>query len=127
MDKQLAKQLGQETKTALEEVAAKHGLKVEYRGGRFDSVAGSYTPKIEFVGSETSTVEFERNARALGVDLKPGDKFMQSGRWFKVVELKPRSPKYPLIAEGDDGKRYKFGDDVLYKFFGREAKLGEGR
>ncbi len=58
--------------------------------------------------------EFEKNAFLFG--LKPDDygrDFSFNGKMFKLVAIKPRSTKYPLVGIDSAGKRYKFPEHAV--------------
>ena len=40
-----------------------------------------------------------------------GKSFKANGHTYTICGLKPRSDKYPIIAQREDGKKFKFGDD----------------
>ncbi len=42
-----------------------------------------------------------------------GQTFDFNGREYEVIEYKPRNFKYPLIAQNNKGKRYKFPLSVI--------------
>jgi len=42
-----------------------------------------------------------------------GRVFVSCGKEYRLLGLKPRSPKYPVIGEGAGGKRFKFPREVL--------------
>ncbi len=67
-------------------------------------------------GSETDAArrEFEKFAPLMGIDVDAfGKVFMVNGQMFEAVGIKPRSPKYPIIGEDENGEKYKFSADVL--------------
>jgi hypothetical protein len=43
--------------------------------------------------------------------------FSSNGQMFFLKEIKPSNRKYPIIAERDDGKSYKFPVEVIKGFF----------
>lgn len=109
MDKQLAERIGRDVKNILEAIADKYGMTVEYRGGVYDSFAGTYKPKIEFKSADTGRKEFDRWAPLYG--LKPesfGAEFVAGGRKFAIVGVAPKSTRRPILAKGEDGRIYKF-------------------
>ncbi len=114
MDRKTAKAISADMKKALLKVGAKYGGTFAYTGGRFDDC--SFKPKFEF--SETSATggnaktdkDWER-FKMFDPDLKDvelGAYFVMNGTRYKLVACKPRSPKWPIVAEGPRGGRYKF-------------------
>ena len=43
--------------------------------------------------------------------------FRHNGHTFFLREIKPNNRKYPVIAERDDGRSYKFPSDMVKSFF----------
>lgn len=112
--RQDAKMLGEEIAKALAEVAEKHGLQVEVRGGTYDS--GSFKPRVEFKtqGSDEATYNLYREMYDLPAF---GYAFSQGGRTFRVSGFAPRSHKRPVLAvEVATGKTYKFTVDGVNKY-----------
>lgn len=42
-----------------------------------------------------------------------GKSFKSNGHTYKIVGLKTKSGKYPVIAEREDGKKFKFGLEYI--------------
>lgn len=119
MDKQKAKLIRNAAETALAAVAEQFGVVITYKGGSFDP--GQLTAKFEFaevasdgVAQTREATDFKRYAKSFG--LEPdllGTSFSYSGDHYTIVGMKPRAPKFPVIAERTDGKRFKFPADVV--------------
>lgn len=116
MTKSDARAIHEEVNAAMAVIAEKRGLVFRKANARFGS--DSFGTKVEFAevnGSGAATAEeldWKRSAHLFGLDpLFLGMTFTDySGRTFKVVGLKPRSKKYPVLAENvATGKRFKFG------------------
>lgn len=114
MDRPKIKKIKTEALAALEKIAAKHGLQVTYKGGKFDEA--SYLGKFEFVettadgGNAKADLEWT-HFKAFQPSLKNvelGAYFVVGGTRYKLVSVKPRSPKWPIIGEGPRGGKYKF-------------------
>jgi hypothetical protein len=100
---------------AVKGLKKKYGVEVEL--GNISFSPSAFRSKIEVtrsVSSDGSKIDielekFKKDARSIGVNEGLyGKKFSFSGRKFKVTGLKPRSPKFPIIAEEvSTGKSYK--------------------
>ena len=111
MDRRRARVLGTELETVLAEFAAKNGLEVENKGGKFDSL--SFAPKFEFreVGVESrEALDFKSEAHYYGLEPTDlGREFMSNGKTFRITGLKTRNRTMPIIAENVvNGRSYKF-------------------
>lgn len=113
IDKQLAKQIGQEVEQALQEVAARHGLTVEIKGGTYD--AGLYKPRVEFKTADADATEFRRYAAAF--DLDPDDfgaEFVCKGKTYRISGVAPRSSVRPILAtEVSTGRVFTFPEGTV--------------
>ncbi len=119
MNRTKCKKLAKEIEAALQPLAAKHGLQIVAKGGKFDDT--TYTAKIEcseLNGDVAQTPEraaFTTQAQTFG--LKPellDTTFEHRGQVFKIVGLRPNAPRYPVVAmRMSDGKRYKFAADAV--------------
>lgn len=113
MDKMLAATIGREALAALGEVARKHGLKVELKGGSFDPQAGTFGPKIVFKEEDSEERVFRQWARLFGLDPDHfGRTFSANGAIYTVVGLRPSAQKMPVIVAGR-GKRYTMTVDYV--------------
>ncbi len=121
IDRTTAKLLGAEIQEALEAVAAKHGLIVSVRGGKYDDTM--YAPKVEFKTANADEEDFNRYANWYGLEGQFGETFTQNGRSFKITGIAPRSPKRPIICdELDSGKRFKFAAEAVAIAVGRHRE-----
>jgi len=60
--------------------------------------------------------EWDKYAPMLGLTSEDfGKTFSQDGKLFTVVGIKPKSPKFPIIAMDASGTRYKFTKAVMLK------------
>jgi hypothetical protein len=69
-------------------------------------------------GESVDEVNFKRHAVRYG--LKPTDwnrAFLFNGKRFVICGLVTRRPKFPIVATGSDGKRYKFPISTVVKGF----------
>jgi hypothetical protein len=113
IDRQTAQTLGREIEEALREIAERHSLTVELRGGTYD--ASTFRPRVEFKTSTADQDEFTRYANHY--DLDPGDfgrEFVSQGRTFRISGIAPRSPKRPILCdEVATGRMFKFTVDAV--------------
>lgn len=126
MDKQAARSLMESLKTFLEPFEEEHDVKVTVGGGKFDNT--TLTVKLELAELTESgealsraTNDFKRLASSFG--LSPDDlgkEFRDGIRSYKIVGLKPRSYRYPVIAESlSDKKKYKFAAESVKMYLNR--------
>ena len=75
----------------------------------------------DFIEAEDSNMEqknWSMMAPRYGLDASLYNaRFFNNGHFFFLKEIKPSNRKYPIIAERDDGKSYKFPPDMIQRFF----------
>jgi len=127
MDKTTARTLSEALKTHLEAFEEEHDIKVTIGSGKFDST--TLTLKVELAELAESgealtraANEFKYMAHRYGLapdDL--GKEFRDGIRTYRIVGLKPRSTRYPVIAESlSDKKRYKFAAASVKLYLGKK-------
>jgi hypothetical protein len=108
IDKAAAKILSQEAITALQEVADRHGLKVEARGGKYDPTTGTYSPKITFSLPDAERKEFALYAPMFDMTEDDfGKSFTIRNKTYTICGIAPRSTTYPILAKDASGKVFK--------------------
>ena len=117
-DRETVKNVRADMAAAMQEVAKKHGIKIQQaKSVRFDE--HGFGLRFEVKTSEGDKAEeterketVNQMAKMEGID-KPvfGVKFSLFDKTFSVIDYKPRNRKYPFIAKGDDGKQYKLSAD----------------
>ena len=97
----------------LQTLAASRGLTIEGAGGTFSH--GDVTLKIKVTARDASgiPVNFANHAELLGLPSDcHGSAFISHGGKYRIVGIKLRNRKYPIIAERWDdapgGSRFKF-------------------
>lgn len=123
-EKSSLEELRKEINPKLKEIGEKFGISL--RLGRISYDAYSFTGKIEakilISREETEKIErgeFESLAVFYGLKKEDyGRTFSQNGKIFKIVAIKTRNRKYPIIAR--NGER-------TYKFDIRSVQLSLGR
>lgn len=116
-DRNLVREFQGEVLEAIRKVGAKWGIQTERGKGRFNQE--SFELALHFTPGEGDQREpheraFERDAALFG--LSASDylrEFTSDGQSYRLVALKPRNRKYPVIGENQNGTRYKFPRDVL--------------
>jgi len=128
-DTRLARVIIDECRDALAPIAEKYGLTLDRKGSNYrpDALPVMLQFLIKEVDSSGVTVDargkdFKRYAMAFG--LKPSDlgrEFSTFQGTYRICGLKPRSDKYPVLAEDvRTGKTYKFPPEVV------KASLAKG-
>jgi hypothetical protein len=109
INRQSAIAIGKEIKSALQEVAERNGMTVDWRGVTYN-VQGTVKPRVELKTDTADRSEFATYATDYG--LAPGDfgaEFKSNGRLFRISGVSPRSPKRPILCEEvGTGRTFKF-------------------
>jgi len=111
-----ARNLNQEAKQALQEVAKRHGLVVESGNTRYSGDRCTVRFDFRTVTSDGAPAERDWRRHCGAFNLKPEDfgrTVVRNGRRFKVVGIKPRATSWPVLAERDDGRRFKLPASAL--------------
>lgn len=100
---------------ALTEALAEHGLTATI--GNITYSDADFNCKLTVsCGSDEDAAkrEFEKNAFRFGLTADDyGRDFNFNGKMFKLIGIKPKASKYPLVGLGSDGKRYKFPETAV--------------
>ena len=121
-DKVNIKMICSEIDEAVQSVAEKYGIKLErgnasYRTNNFVlKINGSVlTDTGQAMTREAS--DFQKMAPLFGLSADDlGKEFVANGKRFVITGLKPRSPKYPILAaEVGTGTTYKFQVDTVVR------------
>lgn len=109
------KEFSEAAEVALAELCHEFGVTMTTKGGRFDATL--YNPRWTFtvLNAESGIpADFSRYAVMFG--LAPADygrTFVSAGTSYKIVGLNMKAPRYPILAERGDGKRFKFPADIV--------------
>ena len=101
----------------LAELESDFNIKIKL--GRISYSDSNFTSKVEcnLVKDgqviETIATDFDRYKDAWGLQFSLGYTFLSNDVRYKVVGLKPRNRKYPIIAETFRGTRYKFSENKI--------------
>jgi len=125
IDKTTAKMLGEQAANALQELAERHGLTIEFGGGRYDPTAGTYSPKITFKVADSAEQEFRHYAEMFGLEADDWQKEFKVGvKTFQISGLATRSRTRPILATSA-GKTYKFTTGAVKRALGRKVEPWE--
>ena len=125
-DRATCRRLGHETAEALQTLAKQYGITVRYAGGTFSD--GNCKLKVEYVAQDADghaqTPEREAWGRCcIAYELRPDDLGREfrdyNGNRFVIVGCTPGSPRYPILAQRTDGKRFKFPAQQVRHALGR--------
>jgi len=115
------KQISEEIRQSLAEIADRHGIRIEmslikFNGNHFtNNLSGSIIDNE----SATMTKQDEWNQNCVKFGLKPemfGQKFMIKGREFQICGIRAEAVKYPVIAfevAVGEAKQYKFDTLII--------------
>ncbi len=107
------KNLRDDINGALIDLGLKHGLKINAGNASFTDNSVTFKVECLIAGFDKGKDEFERSAFLFNLSQADyGKDFSYGGRQYKLVGLKPRSPKYPIIGERDGG-RYKLPERAV--------------
>lgn len=117
LDRTVVRQIQDEVMEAVRKVGVKWGLRTEGVKGKFTERTFDLTLRLapgEVDGRDPEERDFEEYAGLF--ELSSADylrTFVSGGKPYRLVALKPRSPKYPVIGVSREGKRYKFSREAL--------------
>lgn len=129
LSKTMLRALRGEINVALEDVAGRYGVTIRAENCSFNAARATFKLEVA-VGDEAALEdearrEWERFVyRRFDTSLKPehfGAEFTYKGVGHRIVGVKPKSRKYPVLTEADNGKRYKFPAHVVADALKREA------
>ena len=122
LDKTEAKRVLNEVKGLMNGI---DGYTVIFKRSVFEE-GGRLTIKMELVKDDNAHV-VEHNDNMTGIRknrLHPniiGFEFNHNGRVHKVVKVRNRKMKYPVVVERDDGKLYRFQAHMINEEYTRKA------
>ena len=98
LDRENLKDIHSDINEALSIIAKKKGL---------DSISiGSMSFSDNKFTTRITGISSKEDLKRQGLPI--GKKFTNLGKEYTIVDVKQRSPKYPIIAEDISGKKYKF-------------------
>src|SRR5262249_20554288 len=106
MNRTLAMVMAHDVSIALKSVAEKYKMNVKVNGGRFDPYENTYAPKVEFSGTDSAKLGWERYAELRGLPKDGfGKKFVTANRTYEIVGIKPSAYKRPILVKDVVTKR----------------------
>jgi hypothetical protein len=120
MDRPQVRELREKLEAALAPLAEELELTITVGGGTYTS--NNVVFKVELAEIAEDGMAMSREAESFKVyayryGLKPehlGQQFMYAGKTYKLVGAKPKSTRYPLVAEEvPSGKRIKMSPDLV--------------
>ncbi len=126
MDKVSARNLSEALKAFLVSFEEENDVKVAIGSGKYDDT--TLTLKIELSelaesgeALTRSANEFKALARSYGLNPEDlGKEFRDGVRTYRIVGLKPRASRYPIVAEAlGDKHRYKFSAESVKMYLNR--------
>ncbi len=112
LTKQKIKEMRTEIQNVLDEYGEKKGIQIELGHIRFDDT--SFTSKIKVIMAENNEkaekIEWDKVCDLFNLKKEDYGKIVDlTGEKYKLVKIKPKSRKYPLVVEKmENGKRYKY-------------------
>lgn len=114
INRQILKLMANDIESALQSVAKKYNVEMKYNGGRFTSNNATIKIEISTINDNGELITREANDfkslakfYGLSADLY-GKSFTTHKDTYKIVGLKSKSHKYPILCERSDGKIFKF-------------------
>ena len=127
LDKPTVKYIRKRLKTAVKPLAEELGVVIDLANCTFKTNNCRFQLKVAVLNSdgEAMTEEidsFRSNAKLFGLEPEDlGKEFVFRGQSYTICGFKPKSRKYPVIAQSDNGKNYKFACQTVLRALGREV------
>ena len=127
LDKPTVKYIGKRLKTALKPLAKELGVMIDLGNCTFQISNCRFQLKVAVLDSNgkpitEETDSFRSNAKLFGFEPADlGKEFIFQGQSYTICGFKPKSRKYPVIAQSDNGKNYKFACRTVLAALDREV------
>lgn len=115
LNKAMIRRLANEFEDAMNEVAKKYGVEVDYKSARFTSDNGTLKYEVSTIGNDGTlntreVSNLNRYGKQYGLSAEDlGRKFEYRNEVYEITGLNPRAHKYPVCARRlRDGKGFKF-------------------
>ena len=121
--KQNVRELSETMMAGLLFLERKYGIKLAYKGGRYTSSNVTFKIEMSTVGANGQAMDRDRQQFILMADYYGmkgtwiDQTFSWCGNTYKVVGLKTRCHKNPVMVERADGKRYKMNVQMIIDAF----------
>jgi len=121
-DRQSCRHLSDDITAAIQSVAKKYGVSLQYGGGTYNEATA--TLKISAVVANSNgkiqtkgEADWKRYHNMFGLKANIlGTKINYAGEQYKIVGLSPRSRRFPVLVERvSNGKRYKLPTSAVSK------------
>lgn len=123
----LLKAIRPEIEAALAEVAEKHGIKFHCANAKYSAHDFTFQLKGEVLatddGKSPAEAEWSKSAYLFGLDHVPfGATFKNGTKVFTITALDFKKRKYPILADDQNGRGFKFPVDVILRHFPEPAQ-----
>lgn len=116
MNRATAKEIGQKIEAALKSIGEELGMQIRAVGGNYGATACQIKLEVSElsdggVAKTPARDAFVQQAHLYGLSPDDLDQVFEAndGTTYRIIGLKPRQRKYPIVAERQpDGKVYKF-------------------
>lgn len=120
LDRSSVRMIADDIEIALAKVAKRYGVKIEVGNSSFSPTNCTTKINISTVAKNGTVMtkeatDFNRYASSFGITgYKLGDTFEHRFQQYKIIGLKPRARKYPVLAEDvNTGYKFKFPASIL--------------
>jgi len=119
INKTVCKSIREDIQSALDKVGKKYGVALPVGGIKYTTDSIRFGVKGLSIGeagakvSPNAALEVDFKKNFAGAKKGIGDTFTRGGSQFTIVGSKSSYSKYPIIATGARGGKYKFARDVI--------------
>jgi len=127
LDRPTVKYIRKRLRTAVKPLAKELGVVIDLGNCTFKTSNCRFQLKVSVLGSDGKAIteeidSFRSNAKLFGFEPADlGREFIFQGQSYTISGFKPKSRKYPVIAQSDNGKNYKFACRTVLGALGREV------
>ena len=129
LDRATIRYIAKRLTEAVEPLAKELGIEIDIGSCTYAANNCKFQLKIALLDYDgkaiTEDVEcFNGNAELFGFEPDDlGRKFIFRGQSYTICGLSPRSRKYPVIAQSQDGKDYKFPCQIVLSALGKKTPV----
>lgn len=127
LDKPTVKYIRKRLKTAVKPLAKELGVVIDLGNCTFQTSNCRFQLKVAVLDPSGKPIteeinSFRSNAKLFGFEPADlGKEFIFQGQSYTICGFKPKSRKYPVIAQSGNGKNYKFACRTVLGALGREV------